>query len=112
MLDHVIVGQPFDGRLGYFSFKEAGILARKIASAKCFYRDCSGSEGQLRSGANRRVGLQQVFENQHHIANAILALHLEVDLGSWLLLQLLTQGRDCKGRRIGLVHFQNSFANL
>jgi DNA repair protein RadC len=27
MLDHVIVGQPFDGRPGYFSFKEAGILA-------------------------------------------------------------------------------------
>jgi len=24
MLDHVIVGQPFDGRPGYFSFKEAG----------------------------------------------------------------------------------------
>jgi DNA repair protein RadC len=26
-LDHVIVGQPFDGQPGYFSFKEAGILA-------------------------------------------------------------------------------------
>jgi len=26
MLDHVIVGQPFDGRPGYFSFKEAGIV--------------------------------------------------------------------------------------
>jgi DNA repair protein RadC len=27
MLDHVIAGQPFDGRPSYFSFKEAGILA-------------------------------------------------------------------------------------
>jgi DNA repair protein RadC len=27
MLDHVIVGQPLGGRPGYFSFKEAGILA-------------------------------------------------------------------------------------
>jgi len=26
LLDHVIVGQPFDGRLGYFSFKEAGTI--------------------------------------------------------------------------------------
>ena len=26
MLDHVIVGQPFDGRSGYFSFKEAGVI--------------------------------------------------------------------------------------
>jgi len=26
MLDHVIVGQPFGGRPGYFSFKEAGVL--------------------------------------------------------------------------------------
>ena len=26
MLDHIIVGQPFDGRPGYFSFKEAGII--------------------------------------------------------------------------------------
>ena len=26
MLDHVIVGQPFDGRPGYFSFKEAGVI--------------------------------------------------------------------------------------
>jgi DNA repair protein RadC len=26
MLDHVIVGQPFDGRPGYFSFKEAGMI--------------------------------------------------------------------------------------
>ena len=59
-----------------------------------------------------RGQLQQVFEHQHHLVNAILALHLEVDLGAWLLLQLLTQGRDCKGGRIGLIHFQNSFANL
>jgi DNA repair protein RadC len=27
MLDHLIAGQPFDGRPGYFSFKEARILA-------------------------------------------------------------------------------------
>jgi DNA repair protein RadC len=26
MLDHVIVGQSFDGRPGYFSFKEAGMI--------------------------------------------------------------------------------------
>src|ERR1700730_18587508 len=26
-LDHIIVGSPSDGRPGYFSFKEAGILA-------------------------------------------------------------------------------------
>jgi DNA repair protein RadC len=26
MLDHVIVGQPFDGGPGYFSFKEAGAI--------------------------------------------------------------------------------------
>jgi DNA repair protein RadC len=26
LLDHVIVGQPFDGRPGYFSFKEAGVI--------------------------------------------------------------------------------------
>jgi DNA repair protein RadC len=26
MLDHVIVGQPFEGRPGYFSFKEAGTI--------------------------------------------------------------------------------------
>jgi WD40 repeat protein len=26
MLDHVIVGQAFDGRPGYFSFKEAGVI--------------------------------------------------------------------------------------
>jgi hypothetical protein len=26
LLDHVIVGQPFDGWAGYFSFKEAGII--------------------------------------------------------------------------------------
>ena len=26
LLDHVIVGQPFDGRPGYFSFKEAGTI--------------------------------------------------------------------------------------
>jgi DNA repair protein RadC len=26
MLDHVIVGQPFDGGPGYFSFKEAGMI--------------------------------------------------------------------------------------
>ena len=26
MLDHVIVGQPFDGRAAYFSFKEAGVI--------------------------------------------------------------------------------------
>ena len=26
MLDHVIVGQPFDGRPGHFSFKEAGMI--------------------------------------------------------------------------------------
>jgi len=26
MLDHVIVGQPFDGRRGYFSFKEVGVI--------------------------------------------------------------------------------------
>ena len=26
MLDHVIVGQPFDRRPGYFSFKEAGMI--------------------------------------------------------------------------------------
>lgn len=26
MLEHVIVGQPFDGQPGYFSFKEAGII--------------------------------------------------------------------------------------
>jgi DNA repair protein RadC len=26
MLDHIIVGQPFNGRPGYFSFKEAGII--------------------------------------------------------------------------------------
>jgi DNA repair protein RadC len=26
MLDHVIVGRPFDGQPGYFSFKEAGVL--------------------------------------------------------------------------------------
>jgi hypothetical protein len=24
--DHVIVGQPFDGRRGYFSFKEVGVI--------------------------------------------------------------------------------------
>src|SRR5580700_3447739 len=27
MLDHVIVGQPFDNRPGYFSFKEAGLIS-------------------------------------------------------------------------------------
>jgi len=27
LLDHVIIGQPVNGRQGYFSFKEAGILA-------------------------------------------------------------------------------------
>ena len=26
MLDHVIVGKPFDGGPGYFSFKEAGAI--------------------------------------------------------------------------------------
>jgi DNA repair protein RadC len=26
MLDHVIVGQYFEGRPGYFSFKEAGMI--------------------------------------------------------------------------------------
>lgn len=26
-LDHVIIGQPMNGRLGYFSFKEAGTIA-------------------------------------------------------------------------------------
>jgi DNA repair protein RadC len=26
ILDHVIVGRPFDGRPGYFSFKEAGMV--------------------------------------------------------------------------------------
>jgi DNA repair protein RadC len=26
MLDHVIVGQPIEGRPGYFSFKEAGMI--------------------------------------------------------------------------------------
>ena len=26
MLDHVIVGQSFDARAGYFSFKEAGLI--------------------------------------------------------------------------------------
>jgi DNA repair protein RadC len=26
MLDHVIVGQSFEGRPGYFSFKEAGLV--------------------------------------------------------------------------------------
>jgi len=26
MLDHVIVGQSFDSRPGYFSFKEAGMI--------------------------------------------------------------------------------------
>jgi len=26
LLDHVIVGQLFDGRPGYFSFKEAGTI--------------------------------------------------------------------------------------
>jgi DNA repair protein RadC len=26
LLDHVIVGQPLDGRPGYFSFKEAGMI--------------------------------------------------------------------------------------
>jgi hypothetical protein len=26
MADHVIVGQPFDDRPGYFSFKEAGMI--------------------------------------------------------------------------------------
>jgi len=26
MLDHLIVGRPFGGRSGYFSFKEAGLL--------------------------------------------------------------------------------------
>jgi DNA repair protein RadC len=26
LLDHVIVGQPFDGRPAYFSFKEAGTI--------------------------------------------------------------------------------------
>jgi hypothetical protein len=26
MLDHVIIGAPVDGRSGYFSFKEAGLL--------------------------------------------------------------------------------------
>jgi DNA repair protein RadC len=26
MLDHVIVGQSFEGRPGYFSFKEAGLI--------------------------------------------------------------------------------------
>jgi DNA repair protein RadC len=26
LLDHVIIGQPLDGRPGYFSFKEAGII--------------------------------------------------------------------------------------
>ena len=25
-LDHVIIGQPMNGRQGYFSFKEAGII--------------------------------------------------------------------------------------
>jgi DNA repair protein RadC len=30
LLDHVIVGQPFDGRPGYFSFKEA-LLVRLLA---------------------------------------------------------------------------------
>jgi hypothetical protein len=28
MLDHVIVGQPFGGRPGYFSFKEAGVMMK------------------------------------------------------------------------------------
>jgi DNA repair protein RadC len=27
LLDHVIIGQPMNGRHGYFSFKEAGIFA-------------------------------------------------------------------------------------
>jgi len=26
MLDHVIIGAPADGRSGYFSFKETGLL--------------------------------------------------------------------------------------
>jgi len=26
MLDHVIIGQPMNGRQGYFSFKEAGTI--------------------------------------------------------------------------------------
>lgn len=26
LLDHVIIGQPLNGRQGYFSFKEAGVL--------------------------------------------------------------------------------------
>jgi DNA repair protein RadC len=26
LLDHVIIGQPMNGRPGYFSFKEAGII--------------------------------------------------------------------------------------
>jgi DNA repair protein RadC len=26
LLDHVIIGQPMNGRQGYFSFKEAGII--------------------------------------------------------------------------------------
>jgi DNA repair protein RadC len=26
MLDHLIIGQPFGGLPGYFSFKEAGLL--------------------------------------------------------------------------------------
>jgi DNA repair protein RadC len=27
MLDHVIIGEPMNGRQGYFSFKEAGTIA-------------------------------------------------------------------------------------
>jgi hypothetical protein len=26
MLDHIIVGQSFEGRPGYFTFKEAGLI--------------------------------------------------------------------------------------
>jgi hypothetical protein len=34
MLDHLIVGQSFEGRQGYFSFKEAGYDMMKTTNAR------------------------------------------------------------------------------
>ena len=37
-LDHVIVGQPIAGFLGYFSFHEAGLLRRQNKKTKTYDR--------------------------------------------------------------------------
>jgi len=39
MLDHVIVGQPFGGRPGYFSFKEAGFCDRALVLESRFHTE-------------------------------------------------------------------------